>query len=92
VPGCSLARKPAQQRRGSGLTVLFVELFVYAPIGVVERASLDNGIHYSADTRMFCGAILLLAGHAARSLAAGVIGRRNARLAPSAQPVDATLC
>jgi uncharacterized membrane protein YphA (DoxX/SURF4 family) len=45
-----------------GLTVLFVELVVYVPIGVVERASLDNGLNYLADTLMFCGALLLLAG------------------------------
>ncbi len=45
-----------------GLTVLFVELVVYVPIGVVERASLDNGLNYVADTLMFCGAVLLLAG------------------------------
>ena len=45
-----------------GLTVLFVELVVYVPIGVVERASLNNGLNYLADTLMFCGAVLLLAG------------------------------
>jgi len=44
-----------------GLTVLFIELIVYLPIGVVERASLDNGFNYVGDTLMFCGAILLLA-------------------------------
>ncbi|QNI32052.1 hypothetical protein H7849_24095 [Alloacidobacterium dinghuense] len=44
-----------------GLTVLFVELVVYVPIGVVERASLDNGLNYVFDTLMFCGAVLLLA-------------------------------
>jgi uncharacterized membrane protein YphA (DoxX/SURF4 family) len=45
-----------------GLTVLFVEFVVYVPIGVVERASLDNGLNYVADTLMFCGAVLMLAG------------------------------
>ncbi len=45
-----------------GLTVLFVELVVYVPIAVVERASLANGFNYLADTLMFCGAVLLLAG------------------------------
>lgn len=45
-----------------GLTVLLVELVVYVPIGVVERASLNNGLNYVADTLMFCGAVLLLAG------------------------------
>jgi len=45
-----------------GLSVLFVELVVYVPIGVAERASLDNGLNYVADTLMFCGAVLMLAG------------------------------
>lgn len=45
-----------------GLTVLFVELVVYVPIGVVERASLNAGLNYVADTLMFCGTVLLLAG------------------------------
>jgi uncharacterized membrane protein YphA (DoxX/SURF4 family) len=45
-----------------GLTVLFVELVVYVPIGVVERASLANGLNYVADTLMFCGAVVLLGG------------------------------
>ena len=44
-----------------GLTVLLVELAVYVPIAVIERASLDNGLNYLADTLMFCGAALLLA-------------------------------
>lgn len=45
-----------------GLTVLFVELVVYVPMGVVYRASLNNGLNYVMDTLMFCGAVLLLAG------------------------------
>jgi uncharacterized membrane protein YphA (DoxX/SURF4 family) len=45
-----------------GLTVLFVEVVVYLPIAVVERASLDKGLNYMADTLMYCGAVLLLAG------------------------------
>lgn len=45
-----------------GLTVLFVELVVYVPIAVVEFASLDKGLNFMADTLMFCGAVLLLAG------------------------------
>ena len=44
-----------------GLTVLLVVLFVYVPIGVMERASLDKGLNFLADTLMFCGAVLLLA-------------------------------
>jgi len=45
-----------------GLSVLFVELVVYVPIAIVERASLDKGLNYFADTLMFCGTVLLLAG------------------------------
>lgn len=45
-----------------GATVLLVELVVYVPIGVVDRASLDNGLNYVFDTLMFCGTVLLLAG------------------------------
>jgi uncharacterized membrane protein len=45
-----------------GLTVLFVELVVYVPIAVVEFSSLEKGLNYMADTLMFCGAVLLLAG------------------------------
>jgi uncharacterized membrane protein YphA (DoxX/SURF4 family) len=44
-----------------GLTVLFVVLVVYVPIAVVERASLES-FNYMADTLMYCGAVLLLAG------------------------------
>jgi uncharacterized membrane protein YphA (DoxX/SURF4 family) len=44
-----------------GLTVLFVVLVVYVPIAVVERASFE-GLNYMADTLMYCGALLLLAG------------------------------
>lgn len=50
-----------------GLTVLFVELVVYVPIAIVQRASLDNGLNYLADTLMFCGTVLLLAGAMPRS-------------------------
>lgn len=51
-----------------GLTVLFVELVVYVPIGVVDRASLATGLNYVADTLMFCGAVLLLAGAMPREM------------------------
>jgi uncharacterized membrane protein YphA (DoxX/SURF4 family) len=44
-----------------GLTVLLLELVVYVPAGVVDRASLI-GINFAGDTLMFCGAVLLLAG------------------------------
>jgi uncharacterized membrane protein/uncharacterized membrane protein YphA (DoxX/SURF4 family) len=43
-----------------GLTVLFVELVVYVPIAMVERARLE-GLNYMADTLMYCGTMLLLA-------------------------------
>jgi uncharacterized membrane protein YphA (DoxX/SURF4 family) len=56
-----IGKKTRAAARWVGLTVLFVELIVYVPIGVVERASLV-GFNYAADTLMFCGAVLLLAG------------------------------
>ncbi|HKS80018.1 MAG TPA: hypothetical protein VJR23_00805 [Candidatus Acidoferrales bacterium] len=43
-----------------GLAILLVELIVYVPIGVSERAVLE-GLNYLYDTLMFCGAVLLLA-------------------------------
>lgn len=52
------------------LTVLFLEVAVYVPIGIVERASLNNGLNYVADTLMFCGALLLLARAMPRETAA----------------------
>jgi uncharacterized membrane protein YphA (DoxX/SURF4 family) len=45
-----------------GATVILVELVVYVPIAFVERASLDRGFNFLADTLMFGGALLLLAG------------------------------
>jgi uncharacterized membrane protein YphA (DoxX/SURF4 family) len=57
-----VGRKTRAAATWVGLTVLFVELVVYVPIAVVERASLDNGLNYLGDTLMFCGAVLLLAG------------------------------
>ena len=56
-----VGRKTRAAATWIGLTVLFVELVVYVPIAVVERASLE-GLNYMADTLMYCGAILLLAG------------------------------
>jgi uncharacterized membrane protein YphA (DoxX/SURF4 family) len=43
-----------------GLTVLFVELVAYVPIGIVEHGSLI-GLNFAGDTLMYCGAVLLLA-------------------------------
>jgi uncharacterized membrane protein YphA (DoxX/SURF4 family) len=57
-----LGKKTRAAAAWLGLTVLFVELVVYVPIAVVERASLDNGLNYLGDTLMYAGAILLLAG------------------------------
>jgi uncharacterized membrane protein YphA (DoxX/SURF4 family) len=57
-----LGKKTRAAAAWLGLTVLFVELAVYVPIGVVERASLDKGLNYLGDTLMYCGAVLLLAG------------------------------
>lgn len=44
-----------------GATVLWLVLVVYVPIAVMQRASFE-GLNYLADTLMFCGALLLLAG------------------------------
>jgi uncharacterized membrane protein YphA (DoxX/SURF4 family) len=57
-----LGKKTRAAAAGLGLTVLLIVLVVYVPIAVVERASLDNGLNYIADTLMFSGAVLLLAG------------------------------
>jgi uncharacterized membrane protein len=57
-----LGKKTRAAATWLGLTVLFLELVVYVPIGIVERASLDNGFNYLGDTLMFCGTVLLLAG------------------------------
>jgi uncharacterized membrane protein YphA (DoxX/SURF4 family) len=65
-----VGRKTRSAATWLGLTVLFVELVVYVPIGVVERASLANGLNYVADTLMFCGAVLLLAGAMPREASA----------------------
>lgn len=56
-----LGKKTRAAAAWLGLTVLVVELAVYVPIGVVERASLDQGFNFMADTLMFCGTVLLLA-------------------------------
>jgi uncharacterized membrane protein YphA (DoxX/SURF4 family) len=57
-----VGRKTRAAATWVGLTVLVLELVVYVPIAVVQRASIDNGFNYLADTLMFCGAVLLLAG------------------------------
>ncbi len=57
-----IGKKTRAAALAAGLTVLAIELAVYLPIGVVDRASLSNGLNYVADTLLFDGAILLLAG------------------------------
>jgi uncharacterized membrane protein YphA (DoxX/SURF4 family) len=57
-----LGKKTRAAATWLGLTVLFVELVVYVPIAVVERASLGKGFNFLGDTLMYCGAVLLLAG------------------------------
>ena len=57
-----LGKKTRAAAAWIGLTVLVVELAVYLPIGVAYFASLDNGFNYMADTLMYCGAVLMLAG------------------------------
>ena len=57
-----VGRKSRAAATALGATVLFVELVVYLPIAVVDRASLANGLNYAADTLMFAGAVLLVAG------------------------------
>lgn len=63
VAGCLLlaGKKTRVAAAWLGATVLFIELVVYVPIGVVEVASLNNGLNFVMDTLMFCGAVLLLA-------------------------------
>jgi len=56
-----VGRKTRAAATWLGLAVLFVVLIVYVPVAVAKRASLE-GINYVADTLMYCGAVLLLAG------------------------------
>jgi uncharacterized membrane protein YphA (DoxX/SURF4 family)/uncharacterized membrane protein len=56
-----VGKKTRAAATGVGLTVLFVELVAYVPIAVVERATI-GAFNFMADTLMFCGAVLLLAG------------------------------
>jgi len=56
-----LGKKTRAAAAIAGLAVLVGVLVVYVPIGVVERTTLE-GINYAADTLMYCGAVLLLAG------------------------------
>jgi hypothetical protein len=56
---CSVGKKIRLAAAWRGLTVLWVELVVYVPIGIVNRASLGGGLNFVADTLMFSGAVLL---------------------------------
>jgi uncharacterized membrane protein YphA (DoxX/SURF4 family) len=56
-----IGRKTRAAATWLSLTVLVIELAVYVPIAVADRATLV-GINFMADTLMFCGALLLLAG------------------------------
>lgn len=65
----------------AGMAVLLVILVVYIPIAVAERTLLE-GFNYLADTLMFGGAVLLLAGAMPRESVAAA--RADARdLAPT---------
>jgi uncharacterized membrane protein YphA (DoxX/SURF4 family) len=66
-----------------GLTVLFVEVVVYVPIAIVQRASLD-AFNYMADTLMYCGTVLLLAAALPREASADQPSRENHRQASHA--------
>jgi uncharacterized membrane protein YphA (DoxX/SURF4 family) len=63
-----LNRRTRDAAKWLGVTVLWLVLVVYVPIAVIQRASLE-GLNYFADTLMFCGAILLLAGAMPREAA-----------------------
>ncbi len=57
-----LGKKARAAATWVGLAVFMVVLIVYVPIGIADRASLDNGLNYLGDTLMFCGTVLMLAG------------------------------
>ena len=56
-----LGKKTRAAATWVALAVMIVEVAVYVPFAVVERGSLE-GLNYLADTLMFCGTVLLLAG------------------------------
>jgi len=82
-----VGKKTRAAATGLGLMVLFVEFVVYVPIGVVDRASLANGLNYAADTLMFCGAVVLLAGAMPRETQ-GDARRRSDRATSSRRAGD----
>ncbi len=60
-PALLVGKKTRTAATWIGLAVLFVELVVYVPIGIADRATMV-GINFVGDTLMYCGAVLLLAG------------------------------
>ena len=56
-----IGKKPRAAATLIGVTVLFGILVLYVPIAVVGRASLES-FNYMADTLMYCGTVLMLAG------------------------------
>ncbi|MGH9475384.1 MAG: hypothetical protein ACRD1C_03520 [Terriglobales bacterium] len=64
-----------------GLAAFAVVLFVYVPIGIVDRASIAQGLDYLGDTVMFCGTVWLLA--------AAMPGRQEAVRPPAAAALQA---
>jgi uncharacterized membrane protein YphA (DoxX/SURF4 family) len=72
-----------------GYTVLFLILVVYVPMGIVYRGQLDNGFNYPADTLMYCGALLLLAGAMPRAtLRRGEAADRSLQETPVPKPAS----
>lgn len=61
APALVVGKKTRIAATWAGVAVLFVELVVYVPIGVADRATMV-GINFVGDTLMYCGAVLLLAG------------------------------
>jgi uncharacterized membrane protein YphA (DoxX/SURF4 family)/uncharacterized membrane protein len=57
-----VGKKPRAAASWLGYTVLFLMFVVYLPMAVVYHGRLDYGFNYPADTLMYCGALLLLAG------------------------------
>jgi uncharacterized membrane protein YphA (DoxX/SURF4 family) len=67
-----IGRKTRAAATAAGGTLLVVVLIVYVPIAIVERTDI-TGLNYMADTLMYCGAILLLAGAMPREAMAASI-------------------
>jgi len=60
---CLLVNKKARAAATYlGMTILLIILVIYLPIEISIPSDIGNGLNYIADTMMFCGAVLLLAG------------------------------